>query len=230
MKNLLFIFAQIVFVLPVLAQETVPDNNYLNITREGFGVHSAYDMNLGFVNGKPMTEGSAYFFKDWNTSGTVFIKDKGMVKLEKVNINLYDNTLEALYDETSVFTFNSENIIKIAIDDKVFRFLEINKEKKILELLYNDKFSVYKYNDVRYAKASKDPMRGRMSNKFITKEEYYLYKDGQLSELKLSKNGFSKMFQSESVSEDAIKDFISKNRLSLYEDEELLTALKFVSN
>jgi hypothetical protein len=186
-------------------------------------------MGVGFVNARTMTEGSAYYFDNWDTEGVIYIKDKGRIKIQKVNINLFASKLEAIYDENSVFTFDSENLVKIVINDKVFRTFEVNKELKFFELIFNDKFSIYKYYSVLYAQGSKNPMLSRKTNKYIKKEKYYLYREGELTMLKLSKKSFSKRFQSNNVSQESIIEYIKENKLSLNKEADLIEVLKFVN-
>jgi len=225
MKKLVFLLIQIVFILPSLGQE-----NPIKVTRQGFGWHEGMDMSLGFVNAKRMTEGSAYYFDDWNTEGTIYIKDKGRVKIKKVNVNLYDNTLEAIYDDNSVFTFNSDNLLKIVINAKVFRIFEINKEPKILEQFFKGDFSIYRYYSVIYAEGSANPMLSRKTNKFIKKSKYYLYRDGNLSLMKMTKKAFSKLLQTDKISQEAILNHIKENKLSINKEEDLIQVLNFISN
>jgi len=228
MKKLVVFLAQILFVLPMLAQDDGSPNP-IKVTRQGFGSHDGIDISLGFINAKLRTEGSAYYFDNWNTEGVIYIIDKGRVKIKKVNINLFDSKLEAIYDENSVFTFNSDNLIKIVINDKVFRTFEINKELKIFEQIYNDGFSVYRYYSVIYSQGSKNPMLNRKTNKYINKAKYYLYRDGELTMMKLSKKSFSKLFQSDEVSQESIFEYIKKSKLSLNKEDELIKILKFVN-
>jgi len=230
MKKTVILLVQILFIFPSLAQEeTVSETNSRNTTRQGFGTHAFLDMGVGFVNTSTKTEGSAYYFDDWNTEGIIYIKDKGRIKIKKVNINLYDNKLEALFDGNSVFTFDSENLVKIVINDKVFRTFNINNELKIFELFFNDKVSIYRYYSVSYSQKSINPMINRKTNKYIKKAKYYLYRDSELTKMKLSKKSFSKLFQSDRVSQESILKYIDKNKLSLNKETDLIKALKFVN-
>lgn len=217
------------FISPSFAQEKAKESNKSNVTRQGFGVHAFVNMGVGFVNARTKTEGSAYYFENWNTEGVIYIKDKGRVKIKRANINLYDGKLEALYDENSVFTFDNENLIKIVINDKVFRIFKINKEEQIFELLFNDKFSIYRYYSVIYSEGSKNPMVNRKTNKYIKKAKYYLYRDSNLIKMKLSKKSFSKLFQSDKVSQESIVKYISNNKLSLNKEDDLIKVVKFVN-
>jgi len=229
MKKIIILLIQIIFILPSLAQEEASEINSINNTRQGFGRHEAFDMGVGYVNPKTKTEGSAYYFDDWNTEGIIYIKDKGRYKIKKVNLNLYNNKLEAIYDENSVFTFNSENLIKIIIDNKVFRIFKIDKELKIFELFFNDKISIYRYYSVLYSKGSKNPMHNRKTNKYIKKTKYYLYREGNLTKMKLSKNSFSKLFQSDKVSQQTIVKYIDNYELTLNKETDLIKVLNFVT-
>jgi uncharacterized protein YdeI (BOF family) len=227
MKKAFILLLQMMFILPALAQ--VDDSNTINTTRQGFGEFRGINMSVGFVNAKRITEGSAYYFEDWNTEATIYLKEEGRVKLEKVNINLYDSKLEAIYDENNVFTFDSENLVKIVINDKIFRTFEINKELKILELIFNGEFSIYRYYSVIYRKGEANPMLSRTTNKYIKKAKYYVYRDSELTLIKMTKKQLANQLQSDKVSEDSILEFIKQNKLSLNDEADLLQVFEFVN-
>lgn len=229
MKNLAILLVLLLCVFPLYAQ--IEDDNKTNIktTRQGFGKFSGIDMSLGFVNARMKTEGSAYYFNDWNAEGIIYIKDKGRVKIKQVNLNIYDNKLEALYDDDNVFTFDSKNLIKFVINDKVFRTFEFNNKPKIFELFFNGKVPVYKYYNVTYSKGSANPMLNRKSNKYIKNEKYFTYNDGELTRIKLTKKSVSKLLQSDKISQESISEFIKKNRLSLQDETDLLKVLELVN-
>ena len=187
-------------------------------------------MSLGFVNGEMRTEGSAYYFNNWDTQGSLLIKEKGRVNIDQVNINLYDNTLEALYEENKVFTFDSDNLIRIVINDKVFRTFEIKGQQIIFELFFNGKAQVYRYFKVLYQQGQANPMLSRQQNKYIKNEKYYLYQDGKLTEMKMTKKAISEMLQTETVSEKDIAAFIKDNRLSLKKEDDLFQIFEFANN
>lgn len=230
MKKTIVLLLQLIVMLPILAQNASSTSN-LNVTRQGFGWHSGIDMSMGFVNARPLTEGTSHYFDNWDTEGTIFIKDKGRVKIKKVNINLYDNKLEAIYDENSVFTFDSQNLIRIVINDKVFRTFEFKGETKIFEQIFNNKLSIYRYYNVRYTEASTNPMINRKVNKFTKRAIYYLYNkdNGELTTMKMTKKAISKQIQSDNVSEKSILDFIKQNKLSLSNEIDLIKVFEFAS-
>ncbi|MFC4636048.1 hypothetical protein ACFO3O_19215 [Dokdonia ponticola] len=229
MKKATILLVYILCILPSFGQETKTEKNPRNNIRQGFGTHNSFDLGLGFVNPDFKTDGSAYYFEDWETEGVIFTKQNGSFKIKNVNINLYKNTLDALYDENSVYTFDSDNLLKIEINDKIFRVFTIDGEKKIFELFFNEALSVYREYSVLYSEASINPMHARSVNKYIKKEKYYLYTDGELTRMKTSKKAFAKLVQSDDLSQKAIVDYISKNRLSLNDETDLLQVLNFVN-
>jgi uncharacterized protein YdeI (BOF family) len=230
MKKKIILLVQILCIFSSFAQEKENDiNPNLNVTRQGFGEQAFLNMGVGFVNAKIKTEGSAYYFDNWNTEGLIYTKDNKRYKIKKVNINLYDNTLEAIYDEGYVFTFNTSNLVKIVINKKIFRVLTLDDELNIFELFFNNRLSIYRYNSVSYYKNSQNPMVNRKVNEYISKEKYYLYDKGRLTKIKLSNKYFSKLFQSETISQEFILDFIKKNKLSLKKEADLIKVLNFVS-
>lgn len=230
MKNFILLSFLAASVFSTHAQEIVNSNaNPLNITRQGFGVHNGLSTNLGFVNPDALTDGSAYYFEDWDNSGTIYTKSDGNVKLKQVNINLYYSTLEAIYDDKSIFTFDSENLMRIVVNGKVFRTFEMDGEIKILEQFYNKGISIYKFHKVSFVEASVNPLHNRKKHKYITDQKYYLYKDGELRQLKLSKKAFAKTFQTEKLNEKAIADYIVKSKISLKKEEDLKKVFQFIS-
>ena len=230
MKKLAVGLLLILLVIPVCAQDLSDDKNKTNIktTRQGFGQYRGIDMSLGFVNAPMQTEGSTYYFDNWDTEGILYIKDKGRLKIKNVNINLYNNKLEALYDENNVFTFDSDNLVKLVINNTVFRTFQIDNEPKLFELFFNDQLSIYRFNDVSFSKGSPNPMLNRKTNKYVKNEKYYLYKDGELSRMKLTKKAVSKLLQTDKMSQELISEFIKKNNLSLKDETDLMKVLEFV--
>ena len=69
----------------------------------------------------------------------------------------------------------------------------------------------------------------RKKNKYIKNEKYYLYTDGDLTKMKLSKKAFSKLLQSDTVNQQAILNYINSNRLSLKDEADLMKALNFIA-
>ncbi len=228
-KKAIILLILITSIFPSFAQESTTEKNPRNNIRQGFGTHSSFDLGAGFINPRFKTDGSAYYFDTWDTEGIIYTKDNGSFKIKKVNINLYDNTLEAIYDENSVFTFDSGNLMKIIINKKAFRLFEIDGEMKIFEQIFRNNFSVYKEYDMLFSEASVNPMHNRSSNKYIKKEKYYLYSDKQLKKMKLSKKSFSKLFQSDNVSQQSILEYIEKSKLSLKHEADLMKVLNFIS-
>lgn len=225
---------KIVFALCILAltsslaqERGEGSNSNLNTSRQGFGEQSFFDMGLGFVNPKAKTEGSAYYFDNWETEGIIYTSKKQRFKIKNININLFYNTLDALYDGNSVYTFNNENLVKIVINGKDFRVFKVENEVKILESFFRGTFSVYRYNSVLYRDSSPNPMINRKTNKYVKKSRFYVYKKGNLERLKLSKKSFAKIFQSDTKSKEDILDFIKENKISLSDEEGLLKALNF---
>lgn len=229
MKKIAILLIHIISILPTLAQESTTNKNPRNNLRQGFGTQQSFDAGLGFVNPRFKTDGSAYYFENWDTEGVIYTKENGSFKIKKVNINLYDNKLEAVYDENSVFTFDSKNLMKIVINKKAFRIFEVDGELKIFEQIFKDAFSVYKHYSVLYSEASINPMLNRSTNKYIKKEKYYLYRERELTKMKLSKKSFSKLFQSDTVNPKSIIEYIEKSKLSLKKENDLIEILNFIT-
>lgn len=226
-----FLFLVLLSHYPVIAQNTNShDNTNIKTTRQGFGFYRGIVMPVDFANPALRTEGSPYYFDNWNNQATLLIKDKGNVKIEKVNINLYANKFEAVYDENNVFTFDSNNLIRIKINDKIFRTFVVEDQIRILELLFDGKLSVYKDYSVTYAEGSPNPMLSRKTNKYIKKPKYYVYDDGTLKEMKMNKKSVSKLLQSENISSEGILDYMKQNKLSLSDEGDLTQLFQYVNS
>ncbi len=230
MKTTLLLLVHLVLVFPTLAQEDNGDSNPIQATRQGFGEYQGLNMNVGFVNPKARIEGSAYYFDNWDSEALIYLKEQGRYKIEKVNINLYDNTLDALYDDDNVFTFDTENLLQIVINKTIFRPLIYEKELKLFELFYNDGLTIYKNYLIGYSNSSPNPMVNRRTNKYTKNERFFLYRDNQLIKIKLTKKAFAKLFKTDALSQEAIVSYISDNNLSLKKDDDLIQVLHFVSN
>jgi len=229
MKTVLIFLITVFLTLPSYAQED-PNAKSFQTNRSGFGEYSGFNMGPGFVNPRTRTEGSAYYFDNWDTEAVIYLKEQGRYKIEKVNINLFDNTLEALYDENNVVSFEMEKLLRVVINGKVFRTFTMGKELKLLELFFNEKVSIYKYYSVSYSKSSPNPMINRKTNKYIRNEKYYLYQDGQLKKIKLTMKSFAKLFASGDLSVASIVNYINMNNLSLKKRKDLIQVLNFVNN
>lgn len=229
MKKILFFVLAILMTLPILSQETTTDTNPRNVLRQGFGTHGAYDLGLAFSNPDFITEGSPYFFENWDTKGIIYTKSDGIFKLEKVNINVYSNTLVALYEDSSVFTFDSQNLVKIVINDKVFRVFEIEDEYKFYESIYSDGHAVYSLHSALFSEGSVNPLHNRKTNKYIRKQQYYLYQNNELIKFKVSKKALAKQLATDEVSAQSIVKYIEEAKLSLKNEADVIKVLNFAS-
>lgn len=227
MYKLIIVFLTYLITSTVLSQTS--NSNPNNVTRQGFGTQEGFNIGLGFVNPDFVTDGSAYFFEDWNNEGIVYTKSEGNFKIEKVNINLMNSTLDALYDESSVFTFDTKNIMRIVINKKVFRVFEINNDYKIFEMFYNNGLSVYKFNSVLFSEGAVNPMLARKTNKYINEQEYFLYQDKILTKIKLGKKPFAKLFATSVSSQETIMNYIKDYQLSLKDEDDLKRIFTFLS-
>ena len=97
----------------------------------------------------------------------------------------------------------------------------------IFELFFNGNAQVYRYFKVLYQQGQANPMLSRQQNKYIKNEKYYLYQDGKLTEMKMTKKALSEMLQTETVSEKDIAAFIKDNRLSLKKEDDLFQIFEF---
>ncbi len=227
MKTILSIFLLFV-TLQSVAQDDEDYTDSFKTTRGGFGNQSGFNMGPEFINAKIRTDGSAYYFEDWDAEAMIYLKEQGRYKIEAANINLLDNAFEALYDENKVYTFDTKNILQIIIKDKIFRTISFEGEPTLLELFFNEKVTVYKHYSINYSKSSPNPMVNRKTNKFIRNERYYIEENGRLNKIKLTKRGFAKQFATKDRDRDAIETYIEVNNISLNDENEFRQLLNYV--
>ena len=221
----------IICTTPLIAQDQkLADlNSSIETSIQGNAYAIDMDLAVSSINGEIGTKNSAYYFDDWDTKGEIFVKDKGKVRIDGVNLNLFDNTLQAVYEENKVFTFDSDRLMKIVINDKVFRIFEIDNKLRIMELFYESKQAVYKYFDVKYVPGSLNTMLNRSANKFIKNEKYFILQDGELLRIKMTKKAIAAQLETETIGQEAILSFIKKGKLRVKKEEDFVKVLNFVN-
>ena len=170
-------------------------------------------------------EGSRYLFENWNNEAVIYDLDDKGYKLSNCNFNVVDNKLEALVDNTidKVYVFNSTELSKIRINNKIFvnKKLNIDNSLLLLEVVQIGKnVSLFKLYNTSISLAPLNPMtQKRIGNdKIHVHSIYYIEKDNKLKEINLKK---SSILNQMSDKKDLVKIFIKENKLSVAEDEDL---------
>ena len=64
---------------------------------------------------------------------------------------------------------------------------------------------------------------------FIKKAKYYVYRDSELTMIKMTKKQLASLLSSDKVSEDSILEFIKQNKLCINDEADLLQVFEFVN-
>jgi len=194
------------------------NNNATNITSYNSGTY----LNLGGSKTTSKVKGTPYLFDDWNNISVVTTLDDQKFKI--VNLN-YDTKLDlfvAKISQDSVFMFKPNYLKEVTINNRRFKKY-LNQETALFNyyevIATNDDTEILKRNQkvLRIGITNRLTME-KESDYFILKEDYYLNKNGNLTELSIKKKNILKLFGDKS---QTVKKFIADNKLSIKEDVDL---------
>lgn len=171
-------------------------------------------------------EGSNYLFNNWANMASIYASDKKGYKIPKVNFNVKFNRFEANLSDgskDSIFAFNSKSIDKVVVNNQEFvrKSVEGKGSNYFLELIQQgDKMSLLKAYSAVIVPGNVNPMTQKKLNedKISINSSYYVDRDGSLEEIKLKKSTVLKLM---SDKKDELKSFLSENKLSFKEDNDI---------
>jgi hypothetical protein len=167
-------------------------------------------------------DGSPYLFDDWHIYGEIFSIDNKVYKIQGLNYNAYYDYFLTKTTADSVFIFKQSYIEKAIINNRVFKKFMNQKDGS------NHYYEVIaKSEEFELVKRHQKEIRTGITNGLtqqkepdylILKESYFLMNEGILTELSLKKKNILKLFGDKS---QKVNKFISNNKLSIKEDEDL---------
>ena len=156
-------------------------------------------------------------------------------KLYLARYNAKDDEIEVNLGENGILVLdNSRRDYKMVFKDSGLTYLTLHGDGirlsgYFIEVSSADKVSVYKKQVKRYfpGKKATDNFSKNQNAYFSTpKEVYYIQLgNGTLEEIPKSRNSFAKLFGSK---EDAIKNFIKKNKIDLENEEDIKKVVAFI--
>lgn len=173
-------------------------------------------------------KGSYFLFKKWENSGLVTIGKKKFT-LTNINYDIEDDKFMSKMEGDSILVFDSNYVDKVQINDKSFKYYydsSISK-KRNFEVIYegNNDFSILKGYSLKVILGDPNPMLNRPLDEIKQRSKYYIFKDNQLSELKLQKKSVLSLFEKEMQAE--VKKFVSKNGLSYKKERDIARIFKY---
>ena len=217
----------------------------VNLSNASNGLGSSgYGSNnfMSYINGEWVKDrtkgddsysGSNYLFNSWSNNAEVYdLKGKGY-KLTNCNFNVASNTMEAMLDksEDKTFAFNSKDVSKIKIGNKNFVKKTLNNNPNYLleEIIKGDKMTLLKSYSAVIVPGNVNPMTQKKLNKdkISINSSYYVDRDGSLEEIKLKKSSVLKIM---SDKKDELKSFLSENKLSFKEDDDVKKIFRYYNS
>ncbi|NND87876.1 MAG: hypothetical protein HKM28_01360 [Flavobacteriaceae bacterium] len=228
MKNLLVIMA-ITAATSMFAQEqkqTVNVNNTFVI--EDLSKIGAGAQNLGtssvIINPPKKVEGSVHLFDGWNNRGVFVTNEDKQYSLKNINYNVQRNVFESQIGKDSVFTFNTDNVEKIVINNRPFKsvYNPAVRAESIYEVIFeNEDFAILKRYELEVEEGSDNPMVIRPS-RFILNDSYWVKKRNSVRSLKFKKKDIIKLAGKDAK---ALAKYADENDLSFRDDADVTRIL-----
>ncbi len=172
-----------------------------------------------FSNPKREIKGSIHLFKDWENRG-VLVTEKGeKFKVKNVNVNLKNQTFESKFHRDSIFTFSFSDLDRFVINNKAYKNFYYDEDNRIYELIYeSEKFAILKGYRLELVEGSANPMLNRKDDKYLTKDNYYLFADDAIKPFKLRKKRILRLISDNQSKQDKVQKYVKDKKLS-YKNE-----------
>ncbi len=194
------------------------NNSSASITSYNSGTY----LKIGGSKTISKVKGTPYLFDDWNNISVVTTLDDQKFKIVNLNYDTKSDLFVAKISQDSVFMFKPNYLKEVTINNRRFKKY-LNQETALFNyyevIAANDDTEILKRNQkvLRIGITNRLTME-KESDYFILKEDYYLNKNGNLTELSIKKKNILKLFGNKS---QTVKKYISDNKLSIKEDIDL---------
>lgn len=228
MKKIVLIIA-LVAAFVVKAQEDKAAVNANNsIMMQDFAAMGQGSQNIGatsvIINPPKKIEGSVHLFKSWINRGVFVTNEDKKYSLRNINYNVQRNVFESKIGNDSVFTFNTNNVDKIVINNRPFKSIynPAVRAESIYEVIFeNDSFSILKKHEMEVMEGSDNPMIIRPS-KYILSESYWVKKRNSVKSFKMKKKNIIKLAGKDAK---ALTKYADDNNLTFRDDADVTRIL-----
>ncbi len=173
-------------------------------------------------------QGSFYLSEDWFSKGYLTRTDGKVVTVLGLNYDTKSDAFVVKVSNDSIFKFNDTTIKEVNLGNMKFRRYKnvINAKPSYLEVLANtNDIEILKHHGKQIKLGVKNPMTQVYTpDKYVDFERVFFKKGDVITETKLSKKQFYKLFDDKSK---LIKAYVSKNRISLKDDKNLQMILNY---
>jgi len=234
MKHLVLSFILILLLSTglLLGQENlnVTQNTAQSMLRATNAAQSSFSGSTYFVNPSREIEGSVYLFDTWENHGVIYLDDKQRFILNNININIEHNSFDSRISQDSIFTFNTNNIVKFIINNKTYKNLYSEEKKRIYEIVYKskDSFVILKGFKIKLVEGSPNPMVNRRNNKYSRSENYFL-KQGEdtIKPFKLNRKKILGLISEDQERVAKLDQFMKDYKLSYRKSEDVKKGLEY---
>ncbi|MBU2939404.1 hypothetical protein KO494_07610 [Lacinutrix sp. C3R15] len=226
------------FLLPVLLLITNSFSQDAEIVTNGSSSYGNSEINGASTNGLWIKnasvvndmEGSSYLFENWNNNAIIYDLSGKSYNLPNCNFNIESNRIEAQLDDVKdkIFAFNTRDITKVEINNKVFLKKNTTKgNNRLVEVLQEgDKTTLFKAYDISITKATVNPMTQQKmgKDKIVIQTKYYVEKANKTQPIKLKKAVLMEVMVDK---KNEVKTYIKENKLSITKEQDLIEILNY---
>ncbi|MDC1470037.1 hypothetical protein N8341_02385 [Flavobacteriaceae bacterium] len=173
-------------------------------------------------------QGTFYLLEDWVSKGYLTRIDGKVVTVLGLNYDTKSDAFVVKVSNDSIFKFNDTTIKEVNLGNMKFRRYSnvMNAKQSYLEVLANtNDIEILKYHGKQIKLGVKNPMtQASTPDKYVDVKRVFFKKGNKVTETKLSKKQFYKLFDDKS---NLIKAYVSKNRMSLKDDKNLQKILNY---
>lgn len=194
--------------------------NFMNAEAQSEGmITGVSDISKHFGTGKRnrMELGATLLFNNWDNSGKIYTPTKEF-SFQHIDVDLYSGTV-LIKMESKFFSFSTEKIKKIVINDQTFKILynPTTKNYGFFQLVHQEKgMDIFKGFKLIFRKGSEHAMYStRQKNSLRRQEIFYANTHKGLQKIKISKTRLMKMIQRKDLSELRKLMVIKKSRSDL---------------
>jgi hypothetical protein len=206
-----------------------------NLASKVFPEHKYYPLK-GKVSYKlyPQVKGNPYLMKDWIV-GDIYLTNGKILKSVQLKFDIYSHDLLVyheyhrrviLLESESVdhFSFENDGRKYIFSNQKTIRKLKLGRKQFFIELLLEDRISLYKlhFNEIVPLRTPKMPYL----DEFVRGQAYYIVQKGQWIDIKLRRSALFKQFPE---FKSQLKQYTRKNKLRLRKEKDFVDMLDYLN-
>lgn len=175
--------------------------------------------------------GSVMFFEK-EKKGKLYVSNGKVYAIDNINYNIKTNQFQSRMENDSIFIYRMEGLKRVIINDTDFSVMynPVERREKIYEVIEPGvRISLVKDHVIKYKQASPNPMVNRKQSKFIKKWKYYTVDHKNRIVPFKAKNKFVINMLEDEDKREALKNYLSENKLSAKKEEDLKKIFKYLN-